>query len=249
MKVVLAKIIYKATEIQNKKLLLRKEFLYNSINIDSGEVKKISEEDLRILFELYDKYFFDSYFKDKFKGNIKFSLSKRMNKSAGKTIVPKNISVLSEEKQSFEIRIGVNFFFQYYDLKREKIVGGIITSDSLHALLTVFEHELIHFLEFYTFGKSSCKGKRFKDIAFNIFGHKDVYHSLPTNSEVLRKDLNISPGDSVCFSHDGKSFKGIIYRINKRATVMVLNNRGNYVDSKGNRFNKFYVPIQLLSKM
>lgn len=249
MKVKLTTINYKEPEIRAKKALLREEFLNDSINISSGEIERISEGDLEILFRLYDKYFFNNYFKEKFTGKLKFSLSRRMNKSAGKTIVPKNISTLSEEKQSFEIRIGVNFFFRYYDLEREKIVGGIVTSDSLHALLTVYEHELIHFLEFYIYGNSSCKGERFKKIAFNIFGHKDVYHSLPTSREILSKNLNIHPGDSVCFNHDGKSFKGIIYSINKRAAVMVLNNRGNYVDSKGNRFDKFYVPLQLLRKM
>jgi predicted SprT family Zn-dependent metalloprotease len=32
----------------------------------------------------------------------------------------------------------------------------------------VFEHELVHFLEFYVYKESNCKKDRFKAIAYNI---------------------------------------------------------------------------------
>ncbi len=249
MKEELVRKVFNEIQIIDKGILIRKAFLSKSENIKSGIIEKISEEDLNTLFNIYDEHFFSNYFKNEFKGKIKFSLSKRMNKSAGKTIVPRNIAVLSEENKSFEIKIGVNFLFEYYKVKREKNVGGIKTHDSLHALFIVFEHELIHLLEFYVFGNSSCKNIRFKNIAFNIFKHKEAYHSLPTNSEIAAKNLGLHRGGHVSFNYEGKKVNGVIYGINKRATVMVLDNKGKYIDGKGNRFMKLYVPLELISKI
>lgn len=249
MKECLAMISLDEGEIECKNGSIREEFLRESINIKSGVIHKISEEDLKLLFKLYDKYFFSSYFANNFGGNLKFSLSKKMSRSAGKTIVPRNIGKLPEEKKKFEIRIGTSFLFQYYEINREKVVGGIITKDSLHALFTVMEHEIIHFLEFYLFGNSSCKRDRFKKMANNIFGHKDVYHSLPTKGEINTSNLGFFPGDNITFVYKGKNIKGFIYKINKRAAVMVLNNKGNYVDKEGNRYSKYYVPMNLMKKI
>ncbi|MFU0824972.1 SprT-like domain-containing protein [Clostridium sp.] len=245
----LIKTTYLESEIENKRHLLRNEFIYISNNINHGQIKKILVEDLQLLFNLYDKYFFNYYFNKFFKGNITFSLSKRMSRSAGKTIIPKTNPILEEEKQRYEIRIGVNFLFQYYELDREKIVAGVKTEDSLHALLMVFEHEIIHLIEFYVFGNSSCKNKRFKTIAKNIFNHKDVYHSLPTNGEIACESLGIKIGDKVSFLHEEEIKNGIVNRINKRAAIMVLDNKGNYIDGQGNRYSKYYVPLNKIRKI
>lgn len=244
----LIQIKYLENEIENKKAFLRNEFIFKSKNIDDGEVKEISTDDLQLLFNLYDKYFFRNYFKENFRGKITFSLSRRMSRSAGKTIVPRINTSLEEDKQKYEIRIGVNFLFQYYELDREKLVGGVKTRDSLHALFMIFEHEFIHFIEFYVFGDSSCKNDRFKSIAMNIFAHKDVYHSLPTNREIVNRSLGIKIGDKVDFLYEGKIKNGVINRINKRATVMVLDRRGNYIDRYGNKYIKYYIPLNRLNK-
>lgn len=245
----LINIKYDENIILNKRKLLRKEFTSISSNIKSGRITSIGEEDLKLLFNLYDKYFFNNYFRNNFFGRIKFSLSKRMSKSAGKTIIPRNNIKLPEEKQIYEIRIGVNFLFQYYELIKEKFVVGIKTIDALHALILVFEHELIHFIEFYVFSKSSCKNSQFKTIANNIFGHKGVYHSLPTNSEIISNNSGLMVGDKVTFIYNKQNKNGFIYRINKRAVVMILDSKGNYVDKLGKRYSKFYVPLDMLSKL
>jgi len=244
----LANVSYEEVYINTSKNALRKEFINNSKNIDSGEINRISTEDLEILFCLYDKYFFQNYFIKKFKGTITFSLSKRMSKSAGITISLKSNMALPEEKEKYEIKIGVNFLFQYYELSREKTVAGIKTEDSLHALLIIFEHELIHLIEFYLFGNSSCNKKRFKTMAKNFFGHKGVYHSLVTKSEILSNNYGLKIGDRVSFVHKNKVKYGYIYRINKRATVYFLDGKGIYVDSKGNRYLKLYISLELLKK-
>ncbi|QGU94881.1 hypothetical protein GOM49_06995 [Clostridium bovifaecis] len=245
----LIRIRYFENEVKNKRAFLRNEFIAKSKNISDGEIKKISIGDLQLLFNLYDKYFFKNYFKENFRGKITFSLSKRMTRSAGKTIVPRINASLEEDKQKYEIRIGINFFFQYYELDREKLVAGAKTEDPLHALFMVFEHELIHFIEFYVFGDSSCKNKRFKETAMSTFSHKDVSHSLPTNREIIDKSLGIKIGDKVEFSYEGKIKNGIINRINKRATVMVLDKGGNYIDKYGNKYSKYYVPLKGLNKI
>jgi hypothetical protein len=71
--------------------------------------KTISQDDLIVLFKLYDKYFFDEYFKNNFKGKINFSLSNKMTRSAGKMMVPKNLARLKEDVEKYELRIGMNF--------------------------------------------------------------------------------------------------------------------------------------------
>lgn len=232
-----------------KRKIIKKHLISLSENIRCGEIKAISQEDLIILFKLYDKYFFNEYFKNNFKGKINFSLSNKMTRSAGKMIVSKNLASLKEDAEKYELRIGVNFFFHYNELKRKKTVNGIETEDAVHALLMVFEHELIHLLEFYVYKESNCKKDRFKAIAHNIFGHTDVYHSLPTIREITGEKLGIKPGDRVCFVHNKNKIVGVVNSINKRASVMVPDNNGDYVDKYKNRYVKYYVPTNLLKKI
>lgn len=244
----LANIRYGELYINTIRSSLREEFIETSSNIRSGVIERISEEDLKILFYLYNKYFFKNYFINKFKGTITFSLSKRMSKSAGITTSLKSNWIMPEEKEKYEIKIGVNFLFQYYELSREKTVAGIKTEDSLHALLITFEHELIHLIEFYLFGYSSCKKRRFKTLAESFFGHKGVYHSLITKSEILSNNYNLKIGDKVRFVHKNKIKYGYIYKINKRATIYFPDRKGNYIDSKGNRYLKTNISLELLKK-
>ncbi|MCY6356552.1 hypothetical protein [Clostridium sp. ZS2-4] len=239
----------KSEDTAEKRKIIRICLISLSKNIECGEIKSISQEDLMLLFNLYDKYFFNEYFKNNFRGEINFSLSNKMTRSAGKMMVPKNLASLKEEAEKYELRIGVNFFFHYNELKRKKTVNGIETEDALHALLMVFEHELVHFLEFYVYKESNCKKDRFKDIAYNIFGHTDVYHSLPTIREIAGEKLGVKPGDRVCFIYNKNKIAGIVNSINKRASVMVLDKNGEYVDKYKNRYSKYYVPVNLLEKI
>ncbi|MEL7597557.1 MAG: hypothetical protein AAGU01_05070 [Clostridiaceae bacterium] len=233
----------------DKRRIIRKSLINLSENIECGEIKTISQDDLIVLFKLYDKYFFDEYFKNNFKGKINFSLSNKMTRSAGKMMVPKNLASLKEDVEKYELRIGMNFFFHYNELKRKKTVNGIETEDALHALLMVFEHELVHFLEFYVYKESNCKKDRFKAIAYNIFGHTDVYHSLPTIREIAGERFGIKPGDRVCFIYNKNEIEGLVNSINKRASIMVMDGNGNYMDKYKNRYTKYYVPINLLKKI
>jgi len=214
-----------------------------SPNIKNSTITTISNSDLKLLFELYDRCFFKNVFRDSFKGKFKFSLSRRMTKSAGKTICPKNIDEINPEELVIEIRIGVDFFFQYGVVDGSKTVCGIKTQNSLEALQLIFEHEMCHVLEYLCFGKSNCSGERFKVIAGNFFGHSESYHKLPTYRQIAKQKLGLNIGDKVSFTFEGKKMSGILYNINKRATVMVRDKNGQYSDKKDTRYTKYYVPL------
>lgn len=233
-------------DIGSKREEIFRLLMLNSTNIKNGAISTISTDDLKLLFQLYDRIFFENWFKEAFKGRIKFSLSRRMTKSAGMTLCPKNMDKVKPEELVIEIRIGVDFFFHYGSVEGSKTVCGIKTSSSLEALQLVFEHELCHVLEFIHFKVSNCSGKRFKALANSLFGHTESYHKLPTHRQIANQKLGLNIGDTVSFTFEGKRLTGILYNINKRATVMVRNNSGPLVDNRGNRYSKYYVPLMLL---
>jgi hypothetical protein len=132
-----------------------------------------------------------------------------MTKSAGLTLCPKNIDKAKPEELVIEIRIGVDYFFQYGLVEGCKTVCGVKTSDSLEALQLVFEHELCHVMEFIHFKESNCRGERFKAIASNLFGHTESYNKLPTHRQIANQKLGLNIGDTVSINFEGKRLKGI----------------------------------------
>jgi len=237
---------YDKKTIEKKRNEISQELMNISTNIKNGMIKEISTSDIKILFELYDNIFLNNLFKNNFKGSFKFSLSKRMTKSAGFTFCPKNIGILKPRDVVIEFRIGVDFFFQYELLEGDKVVCGIKAKNNLEALQLVLEHEICHAIEFISFYKSSCRGEQFKTIANNIFGHTSSYHQLPTNKSLAKQMLGLSIGDKVSFVFKDQKLSGFIYRINKRATVMVKDKDGQYADKQGNRYSKYYIPLEKL---
>lgn len=218
----------------------------SSKGIKSDDIKELFADDLELLYNLYDRSFFNNWFSENYKGKLKFSVSKRMTKSAGLTLCPRNIDLISLKDLVLEIKIGIDFFLQYKSIKGSKNVCGLNTRTSLEALLIVFEHELCHVIEFILYKRSSCKNARFKAIANNLFNHMESHHRLPTYRQIAYEKLGLNIGDKVSFFYKGERIVGVIYNINKRATVMVRNSKGQFVDSKGNRYAKYYVPLDSL---
>lgn len=217
-----------------------------SHNIKTDVIEKISSWDLELLFRLYDQVFFDNWFGDTYRGKLKFSLSRRMTKSAGISLCPKNIASIKPEDLILEIRIGIDFFFNYDITEGDNLVCGLKTKTATRALQLVFEHELCHLIEFIVYQNSSCRNERFKLMAKNLFGHKESHHSLPNQRAIINQKYNFQIGDRVSFILKGKETVGIVYNITKRATVMVRDKNGIMVDKKGNRYAKYYVPLALL---
>jgi hypothetical protein len=105
---------------------------------------------------------------------------------------------------------------------------SVKTNTGLEAFQLVFEHELCHVIEFVFFNTSNCSKKRFKVLSNNIFGHTESYHKLPTNRQIAQQKYGFKIGDKVTFIFKGKTIQGIIFNINKRATVMVEDSNGHY---------------------
>lgn len=239
---------YNESEIEKKRESIRNELFSLSKNITSGKITRISNMDLSILFQLYDKYFFNHYFRNNFKDKIIFVLSKKLTTNAGSLSYHKNNKSFSPDKITYTLKIGVNFIFKYYTLNRNKPVSGIISKDALEALQLVFEHEICHLIEYHLLNYSSCKKVFFLTISNNIFGHKETFHALPSEKEIAYKKYNLKIGDEVYFKNNNITLKGIINRITKRATVMVPDKNGIYMNKNGERFIKWYVPLSELKK-
>lgn len=235
-------------EINLKREAVSRLLMQQSGTIKNRMVACISTDDLKLLFHLYDHIFFDNWFRENYKGKLKFSLSKRMTKSAGLTLCPRNMDRIKPEDLIIEIRIGVDFLLQYGLVDRSNTVCGIKTSDSLEALQLIFEHELCHVLEFIHFKRSSCRGKRFRNIAENLFGHTESYHKLPTNRQIAKERLGLNIGDTVSFCFKRERYTGILYSINKMAVVMVRDANGSLMDKKNNRYSRYYVPLTNLER-
>lgn len=239
---------YATKEIIEKRNIVRNKFISKSKNVKNGNIQCMSNEDLKILFNLYDEEFLGSYFSRDFRGILKFSLSTRMTSAAGKTIYSKKIKLLQDVEENYEIRMGIKFFFEYYKVERDKIVSGINTRDSLEAFQIVFEHELCHLIELHLYKESSCRKLRFKNMAYSIFGHTAVYHELPSQREIIAKDYGLKVGQKVSFINQNITYHGFIYKINKRATIMAYDKNGRYKDTHGNSYSKWYVSFEQILK-
>ncbi|HYH04471.1 MAG TPA: SprT-like domain-containing protein [Bacillota bacterium] len=237
---------YNNKEIIAKRAEIGYRLMALSPNIVRPELTRLAANDLRILFQLYDEVFFNHQLAASFTGQLKFSLSSRLTKSAGKTIFPRYPDKMPPGQLTAEIRMGTSFFFQYDAVAGPKLVSGITTQNALEAFQLVFEHEICHFIEFVCFKTSNCRGKRFKNLAHNLFGHTDSYHKLPTQKQIALQQYGFQLGDPVSFTFEGSTLQGTLYRINKRATVMVKDRKGVYANKKGVRYSKYYVPIESL---
>ncbi|MEA1944684.1 MAG: hypothetical protein U9N07_05055 [Euryarchaeota archaeon] len=242
MKKDLANLKYTPREIKKKSKKIYRQILAESENFDCGNFKAIGTDNLASLFELYDLYFFDKFFNNNYREKISFRLSRRMTKAAGKIACMKHT-------KTYTISLSTTLISQtFHDVTREVVVNGIVCHDRLEATMRILEHEIIHLLEWVLFGSTSCSKPRFRRLSRNIFGHTDVTHQLVTQAERAHKKFNLRVGDEAVFEYDGETQSGIISRITKRATVMVKDLDGHFLDSQGNRYTKYYVPLQHLNR-
>jgi len=232
---------YSEEEISKRVKSIYRRTLADSENPESGNFNAISPLDLKLLFELYDHYFFDDFFNRKYSGKMTFRLSQRMTKTGGKV-------EYSKRDSSYRITLSSFLIFRSFNTGcREIKVNGIVCRDRLEAVMRILEHEIVHLLELTFYGNSSCKQKRFKQMARGIFAHTEVTHQLITQPEIAHRQYDLHPGDEVSFEYDRRKYTGIIDRINKRATVMVRDKKGNFRDLRGKRYLKFYIPLHHLT--
>lgn len=243
---ILSSLEFSDSTIRLKRAEIGRRLIELSPRISRTGLAALTTVDLELLFQLYDEIFFERRLSNSFQGNLRFSLSSRMTKSAGKTIYPKYPAKIEPSQLTAEIRIRTDFFLHYNDLTGLKMVSGIITHNALEALQLVFEHELCHLIEFISFNSSNCKKRRFKTLARRLFGHTESYHKLPTPAQIAWQKYGFKPGDPAGFIYEGQLLQGIIYRIQKRAIIIVKDPQGIYRDRQGTRYTKYYIPLKQL---
>jgi len=211
---------------------------------------------VRLLMEHYDTIYFDQLCRRLLRNNaeqLDFRVSSRMTSVGGKTTVHTLDRARDRgrhfPRRHFEITVSATLLFQSrFDPESGPnpiCVAGVPCSDRLDAMQRIFEHELIHLIEFLVWNDSSCGRRQFKDIARRLFGHRQSHHQLVTPRESARQDFGIAIGDFVTFNHADNQYAGFVNHINRRATVLVPDKNGQrYTDGK--RYVKFYVPLALL---
>jgi hypothetical protein len=234
-----------AEKISDDTRRIHAAMLSKSEHIDDPNFTSIHPDDLSLLFAEYDNEFFGGQIKESL-GTIPlhFRLSKRMTSAGGKTAC---YTDRTSGKRRYEISVSTTILFGCFDGEDHRPItaSGIICRDRLDALQRVMEHELVHLIEMLLWVKSSCSQSRFHLITRRFFGHTENKHQLITPREKAMVKFGIQPGMAVRFRFDGVEHKGFVNRINKRATVLVEDRRGESY-SDGKRYAKFYVPVQLL---
>ncbi len=219
--------------------IIRQELLEKAAELDRENFTRISVGDLVLLFDLYNREFFLGEFPSSWK--IDYSFSNRMTRTAGKVIYHRI-------KKTCEIVIATRLLLRldFGDAGRFYVVNGVRCHTRLECLMRVFEHELIHVLEFVLFGFSSCSKPRFRMMAYGLFGHTKTKHELfGKPQEPVIKDV-FRAGDRVYFKYDGETIEGVIKGIRKRATVICEEGKSS---KRGRVVRKFYVPLSRLEKV
>ena len=81
----------------------------------------------------------------------------------------------------------------------------------------------------------------------NIFGHGASTHELVTPVERALAKFDLRVGDTVGFEFEGRPMRGMLNRVNRRATVLVESPSGRRY-TNGKRYEKFYIPLGMLRK-
>lgn len=204
--------------------------------------------DLQRMAELYDQKFFDGHCLTIARSRgIEFRWSKRMTSNGGKTVrYVQSSHGDNTQSTRYEIVLSATLLFQTFgDLERPVRVTGLLCKNRLQAMQRILEHELIHLVEMLVWEDSCCAATRFQTIAQRMFGHTEHKHNLITQQERASAKFNVRVGSAVQFKLDGIRYIGRVNRITRRATVLVIDPRGQlYGDGK--RYRKFYVPLSHL---
>ena len=233
-------------QVATNQRLIYENVLRESAHLDSGNFTKIHTDDLRRLFDEYDRCFFESKIGTTLCDTpLGFRLSKRMTRTAGRTARYGGPS--HPDGSRYEISVSTELLFECFrgNDHRSITVCGIACADRLEALQRVMEHELVHLLELVLWSKSSCSAIRFQSIASRVFSHESPTHQLITPRERALEQFGVAPGDYVRFRCGSAHHVGTVTRITKRATVLVRNSRGT-VFSDGRKYATYYVPVERL---
>jgi hypothetical protein len=236
---------FDASQIAAHAAQVQADVLRQTRYLDAPNFTRIHPSDLAILFAAYDDVCFGGKLKQALGAMpLTFALSKRMTSAGGKTAC---ITDRRTGFRRFEISVSVAILFTCFrdDDHRPIVTSGIVCHHRLDALQRVLEHEITHLAEMLLWDKSSCAQPRFHSITYRLFGHTENKHQLITPRERAIAKFGIRPGMQVRFRFDGVEHTGIVNRVNKRATVLVEDARGQRYDN-GKHYAKFYIPVSQL---
>jgi len=214
-----------------------------SAHVREPNFTELHPDDLAFLFDAYDERFLGGLCRRAVgTGNMSFRLSRRMTRTAGQVSLRHR-----EGSATVEFEIAVSSFLLFDGLGPENCdatVAGLPCADRLDALQRVFEHEFVHVVEFAATRASSCGKRPFRQMAQALFGHREFTHKLLTRREHAARQ-GIAVGAQVVFDYEGERLAGMVNRVTKRATVLVLHPRGRLYGD-GRRYAKYYVPLEAL---
>lgn len=201
---------------------------------------RIGATDLRAMFAAYDELYFGGELGPLVAGRLDLDLSGRMTRAGGTT-------AWHRRDRTATITLSTVLLYQSFrGQEREIHVGGCPCGDRLEAAQRIFEHELCYLVEFLATDASRCAAGPFQELAGGLFGHRDHRHTLIGASERVEIDLGLAVGSPVRFEHEGRELRGILARVTRRATVFVPDPQGGWIDSRGARIAKYYVPTAAL---
>lgn len=179
----------------------------------------------------------------------RFRFSARMTRIGGRAARYRQRRGDGVVEEWFEVTISSHLLAQSFaGEQREVVVNGHPCRDRLDALMRIFEHELVHLLELWIRGTSSCRGRAFADLGRRLFDHRGTTHGLVTGSELARERFALTVGDTVEFDHEGRTLRGRLNRVTRRATVLVPAAGGRRY-SDGRCYDRWYVPLPALRRV
>ena len=237
----------RTTTVERRQLnqLIADNIFATSPYLRKANFENLHASDIQLLYELYDENYFCGLLQASLNSKLlSFRLSKRMTRAGGKT------TRWSDPRRCrparYEIAVATTLLYQsFQEPERTVTVTGFECVNRLEGLMRVMEHELVHLVELLIWSRSSCAVRRFQNIAGRVFGHTHHQHELLTPSDVADRDYGIRAGSRVRFDMQGHSREGVVNRITKRATVLVMDPQGQPY-SDGHKYVKFYVPLRML---
>jgi len=222
---------------------IHEHVLAHSPYINQPNFTSIHPHDLQLLFARYDELFFSNLCRSTLNNRkLTFRLSSRMTRVGGTTA---RLRARNGE-ESFEIAVAVGMLFNGFAAGDRGItVCGLECGDRMQALQRIFEHEMVHLLEWLCWAHSDCAAARFQDIASRFFLHRAHTHNLITSRE-RAENSGFRVGSRVTFTYEGRVLTGRVNRVTKRATVLVEDPEG-ILYRDGLRYKTYYVPIRSLN--
>jgi hypothetical protein len=240
----LSKAIFSRPPRRNAQREARARLLRLSATIREGNFTSLSAEELQLVFTVLDEEFFGGSLAKATVGRLAFRLSERMTSSGG--MLRRKRGRRKWESDTFEIVVSSHLLFLNFREGEQREVNGVPCRDRLDGLMRIMEHEMLHLAETLLRGKSSCRGKWFREAALHLFGHVETTHRLTTTRGLAHQKSGLRIGETVSFKYKGQPFSGRLNRITKRATVLVETPDGTLY-SDGRKYRKFYVPLGSLA--